>query len=133
MSAASISCSTETRDWVKEYMRRHGLLTSDAALRHMRAALEGQGQEAVARAAEPEALHDAEQPAKKTEAGAADIVGLLRGSRRDPHLLDGSWQGRARVARTEAGEGGTLRVVLSSRAVCVFWGFQIAHEPLLIT
>jgi hypothetical protein len=46
-------------------MRRHGLLTYDDALRHMRVALEGQGQDAVARAAEPQAPRDAEQPAKK--------------------------------------------------------------------
>ena len=65
MSAASISCSAETRDWVKAYMRRHGLPTYDDALRHMKAALEGQDHDGVARAAAPQAPHDAEQPAKK--------------------------------------------------------------------
>ena len=42
MSTTSISCSDETRQWVKSYMNRHHLASYDMALSHMRNALEGQ-------------------------------------------------------------------------------------------
>ena len=84
-SGATISCSAEMRDWVKAYSRRHGLLSYDNALRPH------EGRFGRSRAAAPQPPRDAEQPGKKTEAGAADIVGLVRGARRDPHLLDRFW------------------------------------------
>ena len=49
MSGASISCSHETRSWVKTYMTTHHLDSYDAALQHMRVALEGRGQQGVAK------------------------------------------------------------------------------------
>ena len=66
MGATSLSCSPETKIWVKAYMRLHGLPTYYDALRHMKAALEGQDHDGVARAAAPQAPDDAEQPAKNS-------------------------------------------------------------------
>lgn len=44
MSGASISCSHEMRTWLKSYMDVHKLDSYDAALRHLRDKLGGQGQ-----------------------------------------------------------------------------------------
>ena len=123
MSAASISCSAETRDWVKAYMRRHGLPTYDDALRHMKAALEGQDHDGVARAAAPQAPHDAEQPAKKQK--LEQLISWTNFVEHDEILTYLTGLGKAErewlVPRLE--KAVWVRVGLSSRVFRVQWGF----------
>ena len=122
MSAASISCSAETRDWVKAYMRRHGLPTYDDALRHMKAALEGQDHDGVARAAAPQAPHDAEQPAKKQK--LAQLISWASFEEHNETLTYLTGLGKAErewlVPRLE--KAVWVRVLSSSRVFCVLWG-----------
>ena len=123
MSAASISCSAETRDWVKAYMRRHGLPTYDDALRHMKGALEGQDHDGVARAAAPQAPHDAEQPAKKQK--LEQLISWTNFVEHDEILTYLTGLGKAErewlVPRLE--KAVWVRVGLSSRVFRVLWGF----------
>ena len=128
MSAASISCSAETRDWVKAYMRRHGLPTYDDALRHMKAALEGQDHDGVARAAASQAPHDAEQPAKKQK--LAHLISWASFEEHDEILTYLTGLGKAErewlVPRLE--KAVWVRVGLSSRVFRVLWGLTNLHS-----
>jgi hypothetical protein len=121
------------RDWVKAYCHRYELPSYDDALRHMKAALEGQDQDAVARAAAPQPPGDGEQPGKKQKReqliswasfeGHDEILTYLTGLGKAerawlvPKLENAVWAG----------------VVLSSLVLFVQRGLQPAHVPLFVT
>ena len=123
MGVTSLSCSPETKIWVKAYMRRHGLPTYDDALRHMKATLEGQDHDGVAGAAAPQAPHDAEQPAKKQKLG--QLISWASFEEHDEILTYLTGLGKAErewlVPRLE--KAVWVRVVVSSRVFRVQWGF----------